>query len=73
MGRVQLKKSDLPTDEISLIRTFIQAAYRQGYDTDWVDAVIAAALASNWADFWTIMQAHIEIIPPQHPSQQSEV
>lgn len=70
MGRIQLEKSAVVSDEMALVRTFIQAAYEQGFDVDWVEAIVTAAIANRYTDFWPVMLAHIEIISPRPERQQ---
>ena len=63
MHRVQLAENILNKDEMALIPSFIRAANEQGFDIDWVESVLTAAIADNYSNFLSIMLAHIEIIP----------
>lgn len=63
MRRVQLEETKIYQDEMALVSIFIQAASRQGFGIEWVEAVINQAIADNCSNFRDIMLAHIEIIP----------
>lgn len=63
MRQVQLEETEMLKDEMSLVSIFVQSAYTQGFDIDWVEAVIAQAIANNYINFRHVMLAHIEIVP----------
>lgn len=63
MRQVQLEETEMLKDEISLVSIFVQSAYTQGFDIDWVEAVIVQAIANNYINFRHVMLAHIEIVP----------
>lgn len=62
MRRVQLHENEVQEDTMSLVSLFIQAACVQGFDIDWVEAVITQAIADNCSNFRDVMLSHIEII-----------
>ena len=63
MQRVQLAEAEVRQDQMSLISVFVKAAHAQGFAIEWIEAVMSQALANQCVNFWTVMLAHIEIIP----------
>lgn len=68
MRRVRLVEAKICEEPMILVTTFVQAANAQGFDLDWVEAVLTEALANNCVNFWNIIINYIEIIPDRPTS-----
>lgn len=69
MSRVKLEETDVYKDQISLMSTFMRAAFAQGFDAEWAEGVLDKAVANNCVNFTAILMEYIEIIPAQSKSQ----
>lgn len=68
MRRVRLIEANVCEEPMILVTTFVQAANAQGFDLDWVEAVLTEALANNCVNFWNVIINYIEIIPDRPTS-----
>ena len=63
MQKVRLVEAEVCKEQMTLISTFVHAANAQGFALDWVETVLAKAIANNCVNFWAVLLEHIEIIP----------
>ena len=63
MQKVRLEEAAVRKEQIELVSMFIHAANAQGFDLDWVEAVLVKAIDNNFVNFWSVLWEHIEIIP----------
>lgn len=63
MRRVRLDEGEVYKDAMDLIPIFVQAANVQGFEVEWVEAVLLKAMANNCTHFREIILDYIEIVP----------